>query len=57
MVHLSSVSLVVREMWLIAKSLPESKALNGAISFVVGVFSALMGIGYAFVNPATAKAV
>lgn len=40
-----AVAMARRDMWLIAQSLPGSKAVNGAISFIVGVFSALMGIG------------
>lgn len=40
-----SVTMVRKEMWVISESLPKSRAVNGVISYVVGGFSALMGIG------------
>lgn len=40
-----SVAMVRKEMWVISSTLPKGRLLNGLISYVVGGFSALMGIG------------
>lgn len=40
-----SVTMVRKNMWVISDSLPKGRIANGLISYVVGGFSALMGIG------------
>lgn len=40
-----SVAMVRKQMWVISESLPTGRMTNGLISYVVGGFSALMGIG------------
>jgi len=42
---LVSLNMISREGLKVAEKLPESRAANGALAFVIGTFSAMMGIG------------